>query len=86
MIIKMKKNTSTSKTKEENAKELKNMYENLKFLRQSKGWSINELSEISGINTKILIGIEESNDFDIQHLIKLCRTYKIRLCEIFLHT
>ena len=79
----MEKNTLNSKTKGENIKELKNLYKNLKFLRQSKNLSINELSKISGINEKILNDIEKGKDFDIQCLFKLCCVYHIEPYEIF---
>jgi len=61
---------------EENTKQLKIMSENFKFLRQTKGWSIQELSEVSGINKKILTGMEKDQDFDIEYLFILCRIYK----------
>ena len=70
-------------TKEENDKQLKKMYHNLKLMRQSREWSLEELSRVSGINKKILTKIENGKDFDIQYLIKLCRIYRIAPHEIF---
>ena len=58
--------------KEENDNQKKAMYENLKFMRQLKGWSMEKLSKISGIDKKILTQIEEGRDFDVQYLIQLC--------------
>ena len=69
--------------KEENNKQFKTMYENLKSMRQSKGWSIEELSEISGIHKKILTRIENGEDITLQHLFRLCRIYEVSLHEIF---
>ena len=69
--------------RDENNKQFKIMRENFKFLREAKGWSINELSEISGIDIKILTDIEEGEDFNIQYFIRLCRIYRIKPHKIF---
>ena len=69
--------------KEENTKQLKIMCENFKTLRKSKGWSIEELSEISGIDKKILTDIEDDKDFDAIYFIELCRVYKIKPHKMF---
>ena len=68
---------------EENTKQLTIMRENFKSLRQSNDWSIKELSEISGIDKKILTDIEEGRDFDIVYLFRLCRCYDIAPHKIF---
>ena len=70
-------------TKETNAKQLEIMCKNLKFLRESRGWSIEYLSETSGINKKILAQIEAGQDFDVRHLIKLSGIYTIKPHELF---
>jgi len=68
---------------EENKKQVQNMRENFISLRRSKGWSIQELSEISGIDIKTLADIEEGQDFDIDYLFRLCRLYNISPHRIF---
>lgn len=45
--------------KKENNKQMKRMALNFKSMRQSKGWSIRKLSEISGISKRILSQIEK---------------------------
>ena len=51
---------------------------------QEKNWSIEELSRISGINAKILTGIENGEDFEIEFLFMLCHVYGIKPYKIFL--
>jgi len=77
-MIKLKKPIS-----EENARSLQTMRDNFKSLRFAKGWSVEDLSKMSGIKAKILTGIEEGEDFDAQYLVDLCRLYKIKPHEIF---
>ena len=62
---------------------LGNMFLNIKLLRQERGWTIEELSEVSGIDVKILTDIEDGQDFDTQYLKILCRVYRIRPRKIF---
>ena len=69
---------------EENAGQLKTMYENLKLLRERKNWSIDELSQLSGIDVKVLSSIENEDDFEIDVLFKLCRIYGIKVHQIFM--
>ena len=78
----MKKTISNRKT-EENTKGLRIMRDNFIFLRQRKGWSVQELSEISGIAEKILTNIEKGKDFEVQYLFKLCYIYHIKPHQIF---
>ncbi len=68
---------------EKNNQQIQVMYENFKFLRLSKAWSIDKLSELSGINKKILTRIEEGQDFDVRHFIKLCRVYNVAAQDMF---
>ena len=68
----------------QNQNQLETMRKNLKALREAKLWSICELSEISGINEKILTGIENGKDFEVQYLFDLCRIYNIQPHKIFL--
>jgi len=75
---------SKSEFNKENTKQLKTMRENFRLLRRSKNWSIEYLSNISGINKKILNEIEDGKDFESIHLIKLCSIYHIKPSEIFL--
>lgn len=70
-------------TKEENLRQIKTMTENFRFLRESRGWSLKDLSDISGIDEKILADIEGGSDFDVAHLFKLCGIYRVRPREIF---
>ena len=79
----MDKYTLNPRIREENAKQFIIMCENFKFLRQAKGWSVGELSEISGINEKILAGMQEGRDFEVRYLIQLCDVYHIKPHEIF---
>ena len=71
------------KTQDKNTIRLKALSENLKGLRNKKGWSIEELSQTSKISVKILRQIESGKDFDIDYLFKLCEIYGIELSEIF---
>ena len=68
---------------EKNIKQMETMRQNLKSLRKVNGWSLEELSEVSGISKTILTNIEEGKNFEIGYLIDLCRAYKIKLHEIF---
>ena len=69
--------------REENNKQIKTMYDNLRQMGQLRAWSLEKLSEISGINKKILTAIENGKEFDVQYLLKLCSIYQIEPCEIF---
>lgn len=66
-----------------NQNQLQTIYENLRTLRQARGWPIDELSNLSGIHVKILADIEEGKDFYIQHLFALCRVYRVTPREMF---
>ena len=57
---------------------------NFRQLRGQRNWSFKKLSQVSGINENILINIENGKDFGTQYLIKLCRVYDIKPCDIFL--
>lgn len=69
---------------DENKKQVKTMYENFRLLRKEKGWTIEELSEKSGISVEDLTCIEREEDFNVDFLIVLCRIYGIKPHEIFL--
>ena len=69
---------------EQNDHQLETMQINLKLLREQKSWSINDLSQISGIESQILSDIENGEDVDIAFIFKLCRIYGKTLHEIFL--
>ena len=71
------------KISEENAKGLKIICENFKVLRNARGYTMEELSKISDISTKILTDIENGQDFDVRYLFKLCCVYQIKPYEIF---
>jgi len=70
-------------TNKNNMEQISAMWKNLRLLREQKGWSIDELSQISGINKKNLAKIESGKVFDIQYLFILCRLYNIKPHEIF---
>ena len=78
------KESTDRKPEEKLTEELEIMRENFRLLRQSKNWSITELSQISGIDEKILTAIENGEDFEVQYLIILCCVYRIKPYEIFL--
>ena len=69
---------------EENKKQLKTMVQNFKLLRKERNWSIEELSQISKIDNKILMNIENGKDFDLDFLFTLCEIYGIKVYQIFL--
>ena len=73
---------SRMKTKE-CAKIFRTVRDNVKALRMAKGWSIQVLSEISGINIKTLADIENGQGFDVRYLILLCSIYCVELRNIF---
>ncbi|MDR1629118.1 MAG: helix-turn-helix domain-containing protein [Oscillospiraceae bacterium] len=59
------------------------MRDNLKFLREARGWSLTELSDISGISKKILTGMEAEEDFEVNYMLELCRVYQIKPHKLF---
>jgi len=71
------------KKTEENDKQFAAMYENLRTLRRTNGWSMEGLSELSGIDVKILADIEEGKDFGVEDFIQLCRVYRRKPHEMF---
>ena len=81
----MKKAAFNYDIKKENIKELETMRKNFKYLRLLHNWSIEELSNISAIDQKILIDIENGEDFDIQYFFMLCHIYHMKPHEIFYH-
>ena len=64
-------------------KQFRTMYKNLKLLREERNWSVDELSQISGIDKKTLVAIESEEDFEIEFLFVLCRIYGVRVHRIF---
>ena len=68
---------------EKDDEEIKKMRENFKLLRQAQGWTIEELSQISGIRIKVLTDIEEGRDFAVIYLVQLCHLYHIKPAKIF---
>jgi len=67
----------------EDDEEIRTMRENFRSLRQACGWTVEELSKLSGIRVKILNDIEEGGDFNIVYLIRLCNLYHIKPAKIF---
>ena len=68
---------------EEIMRQYQTMYRNLKALRRRENWSIEELSQRSGIHTATLENIEREQDFELDALFALCRIYGIKVHEIF---
>jgi len=68
---------------EENARQYQAMHKNLKSLREKNNWSVEELSQHSGIAIETLIDIEHEKDFEIEALFTLCQIYGIKIHEIF---
>ncbi len=66
-----------------NTHQIVRMRENIKSLREQKGWSVKHLSKISGTSEKTIRNIENGRNFGILSLIKLCRIYGIKLPELF---
>ena len=82
------KKSIAQKLTEESKKSLITVSGNFKFLRQANDLSIERLSEISGIDAKILTDIEDGQDFDVRYLIRLCdiyhvKSHKILFCPLF---
>lgn len=71
------------KKKIEGDPELDMTFENLRSLRRAKGWTIEELSKLSGIGVKSLTDIEDGRDFDVLYLIRLCSLYHVKPAAIF---
>ena len=66
-------------------KKIQTMRKNLRLLREEKNWSIQKLSQISGINMQVLTEIEKDGDLDVDLLYQLCLMYGIKkLHDIFL--
>lgn len=79
----MKKESLNPQGKKSTDGELQIMRQNLKFLREARGWSLAELSEISGISKKILTGMEADEDFEVHYMIQLCRIYQVKPHKLF---
>ena len=69
---------------EKNMFQIKTMRENLKQIREEKGWSVEEVSKKTNIDVEILRLIESESDFDIDYLFTLCSLYGIKVDKIFL--
>ncbi len=69
--------------KEENQQQFEAIGENFKLLRERNGWSLEKLSEDSGIKIKVLSDIENGGDFGLEYLFKLCGIYGKKPKEIF---
>ena len=68
---------------QESIKQMETMRENLRIFREKKGWSVEELSQISKIDVQILLDIESDKDFDVEHLFTLCQLYGTMVYKIF---
>lgn len=59
---------------------------NIKKIRESKGMTISELSEKSGLRKEYLLKIEQGNAYGIQiekHLVKIAKGLNINFSELF---
>jgi len=72
------------KLTEENIHRIQTMAENFKLLRKTRNWSLEGLSQRSGISVTILADIESGQEFDTPYLFELCAIYNIRPHEVFL--
>jgi len=67
----------------EDDEEIRTMRKNFRSLCLAHGWTIEELSKISGVRIKVLRDIEEGRDFKVIYLIQLCNLYHIATAKIF---
>ena len=79
----MKKSMKNPDREERRENELEILRRNLVHLRLSHNWTIDELSEISGISIKILTDIEDGEDFEVYYFLKLCHLYQVKPHELF---
>ena len=68
---------------EDSLYQMQTLRENLRFLRESHGWSREKLSAHSGIPTEVLAVMEEGEDFAMEHLLTLGRLYEKEPVEFF---
>jgi len=59
------------------------MRDNFIALRRVKGWSLEEASQLSGLDVKTLTDVEEGRDFDVICFLKLCLIYCSESHETF---
>ncbi len=58
--------------------------ENLRLLREARGWSFYRLSRETGISISVLKKMERGGNFRLNALSQLCRFYGIRPGAMFL--
>ena len=66
--------------------EFKKLGLHLKSLRESKGLTLNELSEETGIRKEYLMKIEDGNAYGLmlnRHILKIIKVLKISFYEFF---
>lgn len=68
---------------EQYSSEIQVMRENFKFMREIGGWSIKELSVLSGIRKNVLEDIENGRNFEVEYIFKLSDFYGIVPHKIF---
>lgn len=68
---------------EVNGCQIQTMRENLKRLREQNGWSIRQLSRLSGISPAALARMESGMNFGVMNLFTLCVFYQIKPHELF---
>lgn len=72
---------------DENIKiQFKKLGSHIKKIRESKGMTISELSEKTGLRKEYLLKIEQGNAYGIQikkHLVKIAKGLNITLSQLF---
>lgn len=68
---------------EESLQQIQTMRENLRILRQSRGWDLEELSARSLIPYATLEAIEQGGEFNMSCLAPLCALYEVEPIELF---
>lgn len=63
--------------------QIQTMRENLRILRQSRGWSIEELAARTSLPAGELRAIEQGEDFSMGCLKPLCDVYEVEPVELF---
>ncbi len=73
--------------REESHRQLVNLCENIKALREQEGLSVEELAEQTGVPLATLVRLERvslSRVFSLRHLFALADHFQVRPCELFL--
>ncbi len=68
----------------ETEQQMKALRENLKLFREERGWLIDELSQLSGIDRQTIVSIENGEDIEAAQLFTLSDIYGIKPHAFFL--